>query len=454
MKQDARHILLTQKRFDLIFKYLYVKRPCAYHRSAYLEHIRAFNNFFELNPSDGQPKNSAEDFISSFDTLIQNLREKGFDVTKGAIPIGTNGEIQDGAHRLAACAALGIPANIKMDKSNFLDEVYDYRFFREKGMDESVMDYGALEYVKLNPNAYIVNLHSVTNPKDDKLVEDILHHYGVVFYKKFVHLTYKGLVNLKKLSYGSFWEKEDWIGNPQNQYFGAQDHARASLGKNPTRVYVFVCDDLNSVCQAKEEIRAIYNIGNFSVHINDLHDEAVWLAETYFNANSLFTLNNRPYAKDDSVFDANVEYLKTQVLQCGVNMDDICGAGSTPLNAVLARHSEDFDYLCLDERFTKEDEIISPHDSELQYYPYSKEDIITNPANYQYYHGLKLVSLKVLYRMKRCRKETPKDTNDCRTIRRMMRTCYVDGELLKLRFKQNQCTRPFLRLLRVIRKSI
>lgn len=431
MKQDALHILLSQRRFDLIFKYLYVKRPCAYHRSAYLEHIRAFNNFYELNPSDGQPKNSADDFINSFDTLIHNLQRHGYDDIKEAIPIGSNGEIQDGAHRLAACAALEIPANIEPDRSGMLDNVYDYQFFRRKGMDESVMDYGALEYVKLNPQAYIVNLHSITNPESDNQVESILNQHGVIFYKKDVRLTYNGLVNLKKMSYGSYWDRGEWIGTTDNHYFGAQDHAQASLGKYPTRVYVFICDDLNKVVDAKKQIRAIYNIGNFSVHINDTHEEAVCLAETYFNQNSLFCLNNRPFDQEDECFDHNVEYLRDTIIRLGVLLDDVCCAGSTPLNQLLLRHSNDIDYLSLDERITLEDDKISPHDEQLKHYPYSKEEIITNPEHYSYYHGIKVISLDVAYKFKKHRGERPKDTGDCRMIRRLQRRSLFDVYLFK-----------------------
>ena len=436
MKQKAIGIFLHQKRFDLIFKYLYVKRPCAYHRAAYLEHIRAFNGFYELNPSDGKPKNTADDFVNSFNALIESLKMDGYAQALAPIPLGSNGEIQDGAHRLAACMALGIEPKIEND-THEPDFVYDYRFFRRKGMDESVMDYGALEYVKLNPKAHVVNLHSITNPKDDDKVEAILNKYGVIFYKKEIHLTYNGLVNLKKLSYGSFWDREEWIGNEQNQYFGAQDHAQSSLGKYPTRVYVFVCEDLEKVVKAKAEIRDIYSIGNFSVHINDHHDEAVWLAETYFNANSLFTINNRPFAIDDKVFDDNVEYLKSIVQNLDVDIDDVCGAGSTPLNALLMRHSDDLDYLSIDEKLNIEDEIISPHDSQLCYYPYSKEDIITNPAYYQYYHGLKLISLDVLYQMKHNRREKPKDLNDCRMIDKLMMRSHFDMQLFLYNLTHN-----------------
>ncbi len=423
--QDALSILIRQRRFDLIFKYLYAKCPSGYNRYAYLEHIRAFNNFYELNPSDNKPKNSAEDFINSFNVLIGNLKLNGYSNEKDAIPLGINGEIQDGAHRLATCAALNIPARLEHDV-NKSDSIYDYRFFLNRGMDQAVMDYGALEYVKLNPNAYIVNLHSITDPKFDDKVEAILNKYGIIYYKRAIKLTYNGLVNLKKMSYGLLWDRETWIGTPANKYAGAQDHAKASLGKNCTRIYVFICNDIQKVIKAKKEIRDIYGIGNYSVHINDIHEEAVWLAETYFNANSLFSINNRPFYKEDELFDHNINYLKKTIEGLGIQTDDVCAAGSTPLNQLLIRHSDDIDYFSVDDNFNLEDNIISPHDSQLKYYPYAKEDIIYNPANYGYYRGMKIISLDVLYKMKWKRGEYKKDYQDCAAILRLRFLNYFD----------------------------
>ena len=84
MMCDARALFLKQRRFDLIFKYLYVVKPNnAFVRAAYLENIRAFNGYFELEPSDGIAKDTPEKFISSFDTLIKSMRENGFHTTQG-----------------------------------------------------------------------------------------------------------------------------------------------------------------------------------------------------------------------------------------------------------------------------------------------------------------------------------------------------------------------------------
>ena len=413
---EALTLLLHQRRFDLIYKYLYVINPCRFNRDAYIESIRAFtaNTFKELEPSDGVPKLTVEDYVNSFDKLIASLRDKGFDKSLGAIPVQSNGEISDGAHRLAVCAALGKEVELEEDVEN--SDVFNYEFFQYRHMDSDVMDYGALEYVKLNANAYIVNLHAATSPHHDAKVEDILNSYGFVFYKKNVKMNYNGYVNLVKLSYGSFWEREKWIGDEKDGFAGARNHAKMSYGNNPMRIFVFVCDDLQKVLSAKAEIRAIYNIGNNSVHINDTHEEAIWLAETYFNRNSLHFIKHRSFKYVDEVFDENILYLQKKLDESQTNRDDVCCVGSTAFNAYGIRKSSDMDYLSLDEKFNLEDKIISPHDDQLVYYYRTKEDIITNPQNFFYYQGHKFGSLNLVLRMKRNRHEFPKDYKDVMRI--------------------------------------
>lgn len=419
MRQDSMDLFLQQERFDLIFKYLYAKDPCPFNKMAYLESIRAFNGYFELNPSDGVPKNSAEDFIGSYEKLIKSIQDNQFKDNLPPVPIGRNGEITDGAHRLSACAAFGCPICVCIDSDN--SESYPYSFFRRKGMNEKVMDYGALKYVELNPNSYIVNLHSVTNPEKDTEVETILRKYGKIYYKKNVNLTFNGCVNLKRISYGSFWESDSsWIGNQDNHYIGAQRHAEKSFGRFPLRVYVFCCDSIEDVRIAKEKIREIYGIGNHSVHINDTHTEAEWLAKTYFNENSLHLLNTRPFDFDDIAFDKEVDGFVKAVNSNRADINLVCCAGSTPLNIYGKRHSSDIDYLSIDDKFNISNVVYSPHDDQLVYYPKEKEDIITNPEYHLYYRGVKFISLPILLGMKRKRGEYPKDYKDIRLIKQLM----------------------------------
>jgi len=422
MKVNAFDLFLKQKRFDLIFKYIYLKnkdKNIKFFEDLYAEHIRAFNDFHEINPSDNIPKDTREDFIKSFNKLYDNMSKKGFDKKLGIIPIGDNGEISDGAHRLTCAAVLGLDVELHEDHRN---DLYDYKFFQKQRINSDIADYGALEYVKLNPYAYIVNLQSITSTEYDSQVEKILEKYGFIYYKKNVDITFNGLVNLKKLSYGSFWDRESWIGTAENGFAGAAYHAKNSFGKNPLRVYVFVCEKLADVLMAKSEIRALFNIGNFSVHINDTREEAIALAQTYFNKNSLYMINNRPYKYEDIHFDYMVKEMRDTTRNLDIDLNDVCGSGSTPLDIFGLRQSDDLDFLyCGNKDFNIQTETLSNHDTELNYYPYPKQEIILNPNNHLYYQGVKFITLDVLYDMKQKRHEVPKDVKDCKMIKAFKR---------------------------------
>lgn len=411
MEISALSLFLKQRRFDLIFKYLYAVNPNDFNRKAYLENIRAFNNFYELNPSDGIPKNSAADFLNSFDKLIVDIKENQFNKEKGIIPIGKNGEITDGAHRLSVSAAFDLTIEVEEDLE--YNEDYPYTFFYKKGMNQEYMDYGALEYVKLNSNAFIVNIHSIVDTKYDDQIEKLLSKYGVIYYKKNIEIGFNAYVHLKRISYGYFWEKDsEWIGNKENYFSGAQQHARNSMGKFPLRAYVFICDNFTNILKVKQEIRELVQQGNFSVHINDSHEEAICLAESYFNCNTYNYIKNVPFYYDDSDFDKKLEVFRKILYKKGININNVCCVGSTPLNVYGVRKSDDIDYLSIDNQMQYEDSIYSPHDSQLSYYPYSKEQILSNPKFYFYYRGFKFITLDVLFKMKLRRHEIPKDLKD------------------------------------------
>ena len=436
MTCDARELFMRQRRFDLIFKWLFVVKPGnAYVRKAYLESIRAFNGFVEGEPSDGIPKDTPDKFCQSFSRLVQSMRKDGFCRERGIIPIGDNGEISDGAHRLSVAAALGLQVETESDGRS---DLYDWNFFSSRQMSPDVMDYGAMEYVRLNPNAYVVNLHAVADPARDEEVEAILNEVGFVYYKKSLTPTYNGYVNLKKLSYGSFWEREPWIGTAENSFAGAQMHAKASMGdgKNPLRAYVFVCDSAEKVVAAKARIREIYKIGNFSVHINDTREEAVWLAETYFNKNSWDVINHRPFCLEDARFDGMMRELKDFVSSRGGSLGDVCATASTVLNVLGLRRCEDFDFLAREGSglsVQTEETLSTVVEPWLQYYPLTPDEIIDDPSCHFYFQGVKFASPEIICEMKRQRQSGIKDRDDILLISQMFRPCLRRRVLLSLR---------------------
>ena len=422
---NAKNILLQNKRIDLISKFTYIKKNFLYntefYKDLYCAFIQAFNGFCEKPSKNEKTKIGKEAFINSFDELYNSIKTNGFDESK-AIPVYNN-ELCDGAHRFAICCALDI--NIPITQADKPKYIYDYKFFKERNINETYLDYCALEFVKMNTNSYIVNLHATNDIKKDKQVEEILNKYGYIYYKKDIWLNYNGYVNIKKLSYGSDnWGKESWIGTSKNNYKGAQRHAKKSYGdgKNPLRAYVFICDNIDKVIQAKAEIREIFKIGNESVHINDSRQEAIELAQTYFNNNSINFINSRPFNVDTFKLDDFISELKSEIKKQNVDIDEICASGSSPLAAFAIREIKDLDYIyCGNKSFTPMNNDISEHEGTwLQYYQQSKDEIINNPKYHFYYKGIKFITLEVLKQMKLNRNEVPKDVDDVNMINKFL----------------------------------
>lgn len=439
MRVSAMELLLNSRRLDLIIKFVYLRdrAKCpSFCRELYAEHIRAFGGFFEEVPSDGRPKVGETAFFESFDRTLESLRATGFDAARGKIPVYPTGEIADGAHRLTAAAYLGLDVETEPRASdNPHAGLFGYQYFLRHGLSEATADFAALEFVRLNPDAHVVNLHCIAPEVRDAEVEAILCKYGMVYYKKSLRPTFAGYVNLKKISYGAFWNRERWIGSAKNGYAGAQRNVRESMGDSPLRVYVFACSSHENVLKAKAEIRSLFGMGNYSVHINDSHEEAVWLAETCFNANSWQIANLRPCEIDTPKLDARLDEFGNLLRSANVDPVDVCAAGSVPMGVLGMRESSDLDYLCAAPSSSPvKTEVYSPHDDQLSHYPAGKETIVYDPRYHFWYRGFKVIAFDVLVAMKEARHEDPKDVRDLRALRRVKEEMRVFGPSLWRRF--------------------
>ena len=114
LKVDASTIISRSIRFDLGIKYNYAKSlinlgyvPTVYVQD-YLKHINSFNSFNEEIPN----KKSPDDFIKSFDILIESLKNNGYQESEDKIFTTTEGELLNGAHRVSTLAALGREVNV------------------------------------------------------------------------------------------------------------------------------------------------------------------------------------------------------------------------------------------------------------------------------------------------------------------------------------------------------
>lgn len=412
-KVSAKEIFYKNYRFDLIYKYLFLKykdlpfKENNFFRDLYLYYIKIFNGFKE------DEKSTDSHFEESFLNLFLNLEENGYDITKGLIPLNNKEQLVNGAHRLTSCYYLN--QDVFIDEETSSDKsCYDYNFFMKRGFDKDLADYGVLEFVKNNPHSFVINIQPKADISLDQKVEKLIKEYSNIYYKKNVKLNLNGLINIKKLCY----KNTKWIGNHNNGFAGAQEHAENSFSNNPMRVYVITSENLDKVIELKAKIRKIYNINNYSIHINDTHEEAIELAEVYFNDNTLKYFNQVPFNYRNSLIEKQVAFLEKYIKKNNIDKDDVCIIGSYPMGIFGLRQIRDLDFICSNKNIPDAKNQEVNFDDGKEHSLHKEElDIIYNPRNHFYYEGIKVITLDELRKFKEKRLEDPKDINDIKLIK-------------------------------------
>ncbi len=404
--------LVTADRFDLIAKYIYAlfwksKIESDWGTRLYCNHIRAFNSYEERDGSNKIGKNA---FLSSFDDLLESIAKNGFSDDFSLVPISSEGVLIDGAHRIAACLAYGQDITC-LQINNIISRQYNYSYFLDRGMGTRYADHIAYHYCKLIRNTYI----AIIFPKaigDESKVEEILERKGAIVYAKEIELSWNGLFNLLKQVY----ENEPWCGDWEDRFKGLREKTDFCFhSKGKTRVLLLESDSLESIREAKEEIRSFFNIGNHSVHINDTHEDARDLAGLLFNENSIHFLNKaklRNYRENYSLLDEFKNTIKEQ----NADSESFCIDGSMVMSLYGIRQANDLDFLHHESDHVKfSNPSISDHNAEITHHTRTKDDLIFNSENHFYYRGIKFLSLNNLYSMK-LKRGGPKDIEDCRSI--------------------------------------
>lgn len=379
MKTRNPNDLLTHKRFDVVIKYMYASNLSSeFYKNAYKEHLKIWNGFHERNPK----KSNFEDFDNAFKSIINNTVDE-------PVPVNPEGHIANGAHRLAAALYHQRLINTRNTNS---DENYpieaDYRVFAKKGLQKHILQRAALEYAKLKSNTHVICLFPIAHKRIDEVM-NIIEKHSNIFYKSSEVLNTTGQLGLMKEIYLSDgWANEKGIRKKSKECF---------RGKSNITFVLIDAKDLETVKEMKKEIRALFNVGNHSVHINDTHEETIRIAKTVFNQNSIHFLNNRK----DILF-PNYKKLMNEMKPD----DNTIITGSSVLSLYGLRDCKDIDLLY----FTN-----PPADSHNQYlgkhYKLTLDDIFNNPMYHLYYNGFKYVSLEVIKNMKKIRNE-PKDIAD------------------------------------------
>ena len=371
--------LLTHKRFDVVVKYMYASNLASeFYKNAYKEHLRIWNGFYEGSPR----KRGFEDFDNAFKSIINNTVDE-------AVPVNPEGHIANGAHRLAAALYHQRPINIRNtnpDENNYVES--DYEYFVKRGLSQSIVKRTALEYAKLKSNTHVMCLFPIAHKRMTEVI-NIIEEHSNIFYKSSEVFNSTGQLGLiKEIYLSDGWGTEKAIRKKCKQCF---------RGMSQVTFVLLDAKNLETVKEMKNKIRALFKVGNHSVHINDTHEDTIRIAKTVFNTNSIHFLNNRK-----SVSFPNYKKLMADIKP---NENEVI-TGSTVLSLYGLRDCKDIDKIYYNN---------PPSDSHNQYlkklYKLTLDDIVNNPIYHLYYNGFKYVSLDVIKNMKKTRNE-PKDIID------------------------------------------
>lgn len=261
---DARS-LLNPTRFDLFAKLYYIRNrkenPTEAER-IYKEHIRAFNP--DLKEPGREDKSGYDDFVSSFNQLINHFEAQDFNEDISLVPVTEDGVILDGAHRVAALAYYNRKVGIARCKGVKPKADFDFQYFKSRGLSWDTMDVIATEMVRWVPNMYVACLWPKMKDKSD--AHTLIEQQFRIVYEKALHVNLTSFKSLIKRVY----EGQPWVNEPDsvnNKSLQCYDFNRQIL------FIFFGANSLDEVLTVKEKIRNMYDVGKHSLHITDSVEE-------------------------------------------------------------------------------------------------------------------------------------------------------------------------------------
>ena len=411
IKQYKATELLTHNRFDLGFKIFYLKNykkiPELANR-VYEANISACT-FGKFNEYGDETKQSFDDFCNAFKSTYSNLKKFGFNIQESIIPLSNNGTIINGAHRLASSLLLNI--NVGTVSINSKDHAQDYTFFMNRGVPKYILDIAANEFIAHSKNIFVALLWPSAIGKNKKIHEII----GDVVYSKEIKLNKNGAHNLISQVY----KGEEWLGSQENNYQGA--HAKLIKcfdNPSPLTVIVFNSKSITDVKKAKEKIRNLFNLGKHSVHITDHNHEAVAISKLLFNDNALHFINYASPNKYKNNY-KKISIFSNFIKDNSLKKEDVVIDSGMVLSIYGIRQANDIDYISSRTKINHKNKLIDNHVDQIKYHKLDKNELLYNPLFFFYFNGLKFVSLKQLFFMKKNR-GNDKDVIDCRMIEALL----------------------------------
>lgn len=390
--------LLTHNRIDIIYKLLYImynKILPEFSYQIYKQHLSIITNGLFIE--SGQEKKGLDSYIKSFNQILKSLKNKGFDPNISSVPLSNRQSVINGAHRVAASIYL----NKKVFCTNTSNpiSIYDYKYFKDRGLDDQILEFGVLKYIELKSNIFLALIWPSANKKIN-----YLKSFSNVIYEKKFKLNQNGAHNFLAQVY----KEQKWIGSFENGYGGSYVKLSQSFKNfSPVHAIFFHHDSIEEVNKIKNDLRNKFKIKKSSIHITDNDNETLDLAKYILNKNSIHFLNNaKPYLYK-SLFN-KLKSIKKNLENSKTSINDVVIDDEGVLSIYGIRDFNNFTYF-------KKNQIIEENENNA--YNLSPNDLIFNPKFHFYFNDFKFVSLNEIKKMKKNR-QLIYDNNDIKIIQK------------------------------------
>lgn len=338
------------------------------------------------------------DYIREYFNLMDSLGRKGFLEDSHPVPT-VDGQIVNGAHRLAICIAQGLP--IYAEEVARMPEIQDSELLRKRGFPNHLVDYLMLEYIKIKCG---VRAYVLLDSSEDILriiLKNLPSSYSILGVKA-LNLSSIGKRRIVDLMYShNEWWELDLLESFVKERF--------TENLNQTFIIFYEPQAHSEIQEVKERLRGFLPAGNFErkLHGTDEHFDTCLLATASLNRNSVDFLNNAPFGSESrikSLMDTqqNFSDLGTPVL-----------VGSGPLELFGIRQARDLDWIF---PFFPGKSKSSDHlDADLNGYAIDRSKFIDDPSFFGQYKDIKFASLSATLFWKTNRREK-KDIHDLELI--------------------------------------
>ncbi|EDK29034.1 hypothetical protein VSWAT3_10616 [Vibrionales bacterium SWAT-3] len=297
-----------------------------YYKELYLETIYLFTDGSFVEPGDSNKK-SKNDYVSSFISLYENIREQGFNFSDGVIPI-SNGVPLDGAHRVAIAYVLNI--ELPVVEIDIKPVNYGIEYFSERDAKNHIQS----PLIDILTDFFDDIRIAIIWPKAKLGFSDVKSLFGESYvFSKSLNLNENGLNNLCVSAY----KDESWAGDLRNNWDGSWAKSSLCYSNDATSVVLFRPLYKGQDLEIKNALREKNFGSKHCIHSTDFKYDTQNLSKCTFSKNSEQYLNN-------------IQLSKFSALKKEIEVEGLCGdiiVGSSFMAVLGIRKNNDIDTLNL-----------------------------------------------------------------------------------------------------------